>query len=158
MTDLDLTTHPIEPFDTFTLNDYDDPHTLLALARIDDTAAEAYTTARCEASHHAGLDDQDAHTIALESAVRASGRLYAAAALERLLHALGTDLPEDIAARIGDTAAAIDLGVVEDLTGANDDPTGDDTAPGRPLPYADMPECHDTDCGLINRNVVHVDH
>lgn len=125
MTDLDLTTHVIEPFDKFTLTDYDDPHTLLALARVDDTATEAYATARHDASHHAGLDDGDAHTIALGAAVRASGRLYAAAALERLLEALGTDLPEDIAARIGDTAAAIDLAVVEDLTGANDDPTRD---------------------------------
>lgn len=125
MTDLDLTTRVIEPFDKFTLTDYDDPHTMRALARIGAVAVEAYMAAWHEASYHAGLDDKDAHTIALEAAVRASGRLYAAAALERLMEALGADLPEDIAMRIGDTAAAIDLAVVEDLTGANDDPFND---------------------------------
>ena len=72
MTDLDLTTHPIEPFDKFTLNDYDDPHTLRALARIDDVATEAYMTARHEASHYTGLDDEDAHKTALAAAVRAA--------------------------------------------------------------------------------------
>jgi hypothetical protein len=125
MTDLDLTTNPIEPAAQFALADYDDPHTALALARVDARAAEAYEETRHEAAYYGEKAPDSAHREGLQAAVRTVGHMYAAAALNRLLHALGADLPEEIAARIGDTAAALDLAIVEDLDGANDDPTRD---------------------------------
>lgn len=56
-----------------------------------------------------------------------AGRSYAAAALNQVVHVLADKLDEDTALALGDTAAALDLAVVEDLDGANS--TGRDRCP-----------------------------
>lgn len=115
---LDLTTNPIEPSAQFALAD-DSPYTQLAASIVLDRAAEMYEEVRHHSRYMYGEHAETAHQEGLKAAVRAVAPMYAAAALNRLLHALGTDLPEDLAARVGDTAAALCLPVVETLDGAN---------------------------------------
>lgn len=126
MTDLDLTPHPIEPVAQFTLN-HDTPYHQLALRRVHDAAMEAYEIRRHEARYHEDLDESAAHEQALSSALAVAGRSYAAAALNQAVHVLGNRLGEDVLLALGDTAAELDLAVVEDLDGANG--TGDDEGP-----------------------------
>ena len=128
---LDLTTNPIEPVAQFTLTD-DSPYTRMAVDRVLARAAEAYEEGRHDASYYGEKDPQSAHREGLETAVRTAGPMYAAAALHRLVAAHWGELPEGLAARIGDTAAAIDLSVVEDLSGANG-PAPAPAAPAEPL-------------------------
>lgn len=116
MTDIDLTPHPIEPVAQFTLN-HDDPHSTLAFRRMFGAAMEAY-----DLRYHQARREQSEVTAreeALYAAITTAGRSYAAAALERAVSALGNKLDKDIAMALGDTAAALDLEVIEDLTGAN---------------------------------------
>lgn len=122
MNDLDMTSHAIGPVARFTLN-YDDVYSRLALGRVLAAASEAY-----EIRHHGArqedLSERQAHEEALSSAIATAGRSYAAAAINRAVHVPGLKLGEDLFAALGDTAAALDLAIVEDLNGANG--TGDD--------------------------------
>jgi len=120
--DLDMTSHAIEPVAQFTLN-HDDVYSRLALSRVLAAASEAYETRR-HGARQEDLTERQAHEEALSSAIAVAGRSYAAAALNRAVHVLGLKLDEDMFAALGDTAAELDLAIVEDLDGANG--TGDD--------------------------------
>ena len=122
MTDL-----AIEPVTQFTLN-HDDPHSQLALHRVFGAAMEAYGIRYHYARHHEEQPEVTAHEEALFAAITVAGRAYAAAALNQAAEILIGKVDEETALALGDTAAALDLAVVEDLTGANG--TGEiDTSP-----------------------------
>ena len=130
MTDLDLTTQAIEPVAQFVLttnHGEDDPCRLLAFHRVFGAAMEAYETRRHQARNHEDRSEVTAHEEALYAAVATAGRSYAAAALNQAAQILARELDEETFMALSDTAAALDLEVVEDLTGANG--TGDDEGP-----------------------------
>ncbi|WP_406462329.1 hypothetical protein OH768_44235 [Streptomyces sp. NBC_01622] len=127
MTDLDLKTQAIEPVTQFvltTVHGDDDPHRLLAFHRVFGAAMEAYEIRYHQARHHEEQPETTAREEALYAAIATAGRSYAAAALNQAVNVLGKKLDEDVCLALGDTAAALDLAVVEDLDGANG--TGDD--------------------------------
>lgn len=123
MTDIDLTTHPIEPVSQFTLN-HDDPYHRLAFDRVLGAALEAYSIGHHDAVHYRDLEEHVAHAEGLSAALATAGRSCAAAVLNRVVHVLADKLDEDTLMALSDTAAALDLEVVEDLDGANG--TGED--------------------------------
>ncbi|MPY34096.1 hypothetical protein FNH09_23460 [Streptomyces adustus] len=128
MTDLDLKPQTIEPVTQFVLTthhgDDNDPHRLLAFHRVFGAATEAYATRYHQAIHHEEQPEVTAREEALYAALAVAGRSYAAAAINQVVHVFGTKLDEDILTALGDTAAALDLAVVEDLSGANGTGTG----------------------------------
>jgi hypothetical protein len=80
---------------------------------------EAYEIRHHQALHHEGQPELTAHEEALYAAVTTAGRSYAAAALSQAAQVLADKLDEETFMALGDTAAALDLAVVENLTGAN---------------------------------------
>ncbi|WP_416983520.1 hypothetical protein [Streptomyces sp. T028] len=120
MSDLELA---IEPIAQFTLN-HDDPYSRLALDRVMGAALDAYDIRHHAARHHEEQDERTAHQEALYAALAAVGRAYAASALHQAAAVLIDVLDEETFMALGDTAAALDLNVVEDLNGANG--TGED--------------------------------
>lgn len=118
MTDLDITPRALEPIVQFTLN-HDDPQHMRALRRVLATAMEAYGIRHHYALHHEEQSETTAHEEALLAAIAVAGRAYAAAALSRAAAVLGARLDEEAFTALGDTAAALDLEVIEDLEGAN---------------------------------------
>ncbi|GGV13788.1 hypothetical protein [Streptomyces spectabilis] len=129
MTDIDLTTRALEPVSQFVLTTShgdNDPHRLLAFHRTFGAAMEAYEIRYHQARHHEEQPEATAREEALYAALAAAGRPYAAAALSRAASVLGDKFNETTFLALGDTAAALDLAIVEDLNGANG--TGEDDA------------------------------
>ncbi|MDX3582975.1 hypothetical protein [Streptomyces europaeiscabiei] len=123
-------TQAIEPLAQFVLTTShgdDDPCRLLAFHRVFGAAIEAYETRYHYARHHEEQPERTAREEALYAAIATAGRSYAAAALNQAAASLSDQLDEDTYLMLGDTAAALDLGVVEDLDGANG--TGEDEGP-----------------------------
>ncbi|MEH0578962.1 hypothetical protein QBA54_31835 [Streptomyces sp. B21-108] len=140
MTDLDLTTQAIEPVAQFVLttnHGEDDPYRRLAFHRVFGAAMEAYDARYHQARHHEEQPEDTAREEALYAAVATAGRSYAAAAINRVVHVLGTKLDEDTLLTLGDTAAALDLAVIEDLDGANGTGEDDETPDVRVFHRAD---------------------
>ncbi|MFF1321466.1 hypothetical protein ACFVZZ_18870 [Streptomyces chartreusis] len=127
MTTTESKTQPLEPVDQFVLttsHGEEDRHRLLAFHRTFGAALEAYDLRYHQARHHEEQREETAREEALYAALATAGRAYAAAALNRVALVLADKLDENTYLMLGDTAAALDLGVVEDLDGANG--TGDD--------------------------------
>ncbi|MFF7200491.1 hypothetical protein [Streptomyces sp. NPDC008141] len=103
-----------------------DAYSELAHKRIRARTLEAYirgqhTTAVLD------LEGREADQCALDEVLNAVGRSYAAAAINQVAESLIDKLDEDTYVALCDIAATLDLGVVEDLTGANG--TGEDEGP-----------------------------
>ncbi|MFG3492979.1 hypothetical protein [Streptomyces sp. NPDC047972] len=97
-----------------------DPLGTMAYQRIQDRAIEAYGIAH----HYAvrdGSDAEHATRAALDAALGAAARGFAAGAVHRILERLAPGLTEDQAELLGGWAADLDLEVVEDISGANGD-------------------------------------
>jgi hypothetical protein len=120
----------------------------LAFKRIQERAIEAYIGGRHEAATLELVGrEADAHAVA--AVLEAVGRAYAAAAINQVADVLTDKLDEETYLELGDTAASLDLDVVEDLDGANG--TGDDpvlevrvrhSAKGWVLPdFTDLHQC-----------------
>jgi hypothetical protein len=152
MTDLDLTTRAIEPAAQFVLTTTrgdDDPHRLLAFHRVFGAAMEAYEIRYHQARHHEEQPETTAREEALYAALATAGCSYAAAALNQVAHVLADKLDEATLVTLGDTAAALDLAVVEDLTGANG--TGRERCPLHDAtPGEDVPGTHCTCDGIAD--------
>ena len=120
----------------------------LAFKRIQERAVEAYIGGRHEAATlELGGREADAHAVA--AVLEAVGRAYAAAAVNQVAETLADKLDEETYLGLGDTAATLDLDIVEDLDGANgtgDDPALEVRVAHRPggwvLPdYTDLADC-----------------
>ncbi|TXS08095.1 hypothetical protein EAO70_35495 [Streptomyces sp. adm13(2018)] len=97
-----------------------DPLGTMAYQRIQERAFEAYGIAHHYAVHD-GADAEHASRTALDAALGAAARGFAAAAVHRILERLALELTEDQAELLGGWAADLDLEVVEDIAGANGD-------------------------------------
>lgn len=127
MTTTDSKTQALEPVEQFVLttsHGEEDRHRLLAFHRTFGAALEAYDIRYHYARHHEEQREETAREEALYAAIARAGRAYAAAALNQAALVLADRLDEDTYLMLGDTAAALDLEVVEDLDGANGE--GDD--------------------------------
>lgn len=95
-----------------------DAYGQLAHRRIHERAVEAYVAGRDRAAL-CEYEGRAADEYAIAAVLEAVGRAYAAASLNRAAETLRDRLEEDVFLALCDTAAALDLDVVEDLTGAN---------------------------------------
>jgi hypothetical protein len=92
----------------------------LAFKRIQERAVEAYTDGQREAAV-LELAGREADAYVVDAVLAAVGRAYAAAAVNQVAEAVITEVEEETYMAICDTAAGLDLDVVEDLDGANGD-------------------------------------
>ncbi len=122
MTTTESKTQALEPVAQFVLttsHGEEDRCRLLAFHRTFGAAMDAYDTRYQQARDHEDQPEETAREEALYAAIATAGRAYAAAALNQAAKVLVGKLDEESYLMLGDTAAALDLEVVEDLDGAN---------------------------------------
>ncbi|MEV3847925.1 hypothetical protein ACH4N4_19480 [Streptomyces microflavus] len=90
----------------------------LAFQRIHNRAVEAFHAGQHDAAR-LNLEGHDAHTHTVDTILAATGRAYAAAAINQAAATLVSQLDENTYLALGNIAANLDLDLCEDLDGAN---------------------------------------
>jgi hypothetical protein len=120
VTERTLTPTPLNPTSQFVLRlSTADPMQDMAFHRVLERALDAYHTTRHQAAYWADGDKPDAERDGVIAAIASAAPGIVAFALHRVVESLDDQLTEEQAMALGDTAAALDLEVVEDITGAN---------------------------------------